>query len=266
MKIAFIGGGNMGEAMLAAILSEKICAPGDITIGEVREERRAYLKDKYLVNVTVENRDAVVGKDVVIMAVKPQTLPDVMAALKGCLQPGQLVLSIIAGVTIGALSLGLDHGCVVRVMPNTPAQVGAGMSAWTAATEVSEVQKNSTRALLGAMGKEIYFEDEEYINMATAVSGSGPAYFFLLAEALVEAGVNIGLSRADAEVMATQTMSGAAKLMQESGKTPAELRKNVTSPGGTTAAAIQTFEIGGFLDLTAKAVAAAYKRAQELAN
>jgi pyrroline-5-carboxylate reductase len=203
---------------------------------------------------------------VIVLAIKPQNLPAVMAGLTGCFGPAQLVLSIIAGARISTLCQGLSHQHVVRAMPNTPAQVGAGISAWTATGNVSQEQRGWARAILGAMGREIYFDDEKYLDMATAVSGSGPAYFFLLAESLVAAAVDIGLPQPEAEEMVLQTMLGSGQLLQKSGKPPAELRRNVTSPGGTTAQAVRVFEEGALADLVREAVRAAYRRAQELGN
>jgi pyrroline-5-carboxylate reductase len=264
MNIAFVGGGNMGGAMLAAILKEGLSTPGSICVGDIREERRQYLRNKYGVEVTASNKEAACRKDVIILAVKPQNLSEVMNELNGYLEPTQLVLSIIAGARINALCQGLSHSCVVRAMPNTPAQIGAGISAWAATAGVNEEQKGWTRTILNAMGREIYFDNEKYLDMATAVSGSGPAYFFLLAESVIDAAERIGLPRKAAEELVLQTMLGSAHLMQESGKTPAELRRNVTSPGGTTAAALQVFDDGRFAELVKEAVAAAYNRAKEL--
>ncbi len=266
MKIAFIGGGNMGEAMLAAVLEGQLSAPESVAVSDVRVEQRQYLKEKYNVAVTGSNKEAVIGKDVVVLAVKPQNLPEVIAELKGSLKPDQLILSIIAGARIDSLSQGLSRRCIVRTMPNTPAQIGAGMSAWTATGDVTGEQKEGARAILGAMGKEIYFNDEKYLDMATAVSGSGPAYFFLLAESMIGAAVDIGIPKDAAEELVLQTMLGSAHLLQEVGKTPSELRRNVTSPGGTTAAALSVLEEGGFSGLVREAVRAAYKRAKELSK
>jgi pyrroline-5-carboxylate reductase len=266
MKIAFIGGGNMGEAMLSAILEKGLSTPEAICVGDVREERRNHLHGKYGVVVAESNKEAAYGKDVVVFAVKPQSLAEVMAGLSGQIKSAQLVLSIIAGARINSLCRGLGHSRVVRSMPNTPAQIGAGISAWTATIEVTEEQRGWARTILGAMGREIYFDDEKYLDMATAVSGSGPAYFFLLAESLIDAAVQIGLPRDNAEELVLQTMIGSAQLIQESGKTPAELRQNVTSPGGTTAAAIGILEEGGFSDLVKEAVRAAHNRAKELGS
>lgn len=266
MKIAFIGGGNMGEAMLSAVLEKGLSAPEAVSLGEVREERRQKLNSQFGVMVTESNREAIVSKDVVILAIKPQNLAEVMAELNGCLEPSQLVLSIIAGARIDSLCRGLSHRRIVRAMPNTPAQVGAGISAWTATAEVTGEQKEQAQTILGAMGKEIYFDDEKYLDIATAVSGSGPAYFFLMAETLVAAAVNIGLPQHEAEELVLQTMVGSAHLIQKSGKTPAELRRNVTSPGGTTAQALRVFEEGGLAGLVGEAVRAAYQRAKELGS
>jgi pyrroline-5-carboxylate reductase len=266
MKIAFIGGGNMGEAILAAVLWKGLSTPEAICVGDISEERRRHLKKQYNVEVTESNREAASNKDIVILAVKPQNLSVVMSELKGCLEPAQLVLSIIAGASISTLCQGLSHRCVVRAMPNTPAQIGLGMSAWTATAEVTEEQKAWARDILNAMGREIYFADEKYLDMATAVSGSGPAYFFLLAEYLMAAAVSIGLPRDAAEEMVLHTMLGSAHLMERSGKPPDELRRNVTSPGGTTAQAVRVFEEGGLADLVREAVRAAYNRAKELGS
>ena len=264
MKIAFIGGGNMGEAIIAALLDKKLAAAGDISVAEVVKERRDYLAKKYGVAVMESGTAAVKGREVIVLAVKPQSLPDVLVALKGALAPAQLVLSIAAGVRIAAISRGLGHEHVVRSMPNTPAQIGWGISGWTATPAVTEKEKGLARAILGAMGHEIYFDDEKYLDMVTAVSGSGPAYCFLFAEALVEAAVNIGLARPEAERLVLQTMLGSAHLLEKSGRPAAELRRNVTSKGGTTERALQVFEKGNFTQLVSEAVKAAFQRATEL--
>ncbi len=266
MKIAFIGGGNMGEAMLTALIEKILCMTDDICVSDVSKERLQYLSNKHGVAVTGNNREAVAGKDVVVLAVKPQSLPEVMAGLKGSLKSNQLVLSIVAGVRISKIGEGLGHKYIVRSMPNTPARIGYGATGWTATAEVSAQQKDSARAILGAMGKEIYFDDEKYLDMVTAVSGSGPAYFFLLAESLIEAAAGIGLPAGEAEELVKQTMLGSAYLLAQSGQSPAELRRNVTSRGGTTEAALKAFADGGFTGLVDKAVRAAYDRAKELGN
>jgi pyrroline-5-carboxylate reductase len=264
MKIAFIGGGNMGEAMLATVLAKALAQPESISVSDVSSSRLEYLKKRYSVTVTPRNPEAVSGKDIVILAVKPQNLAEVMAELRDNLNPAQLILSIIAGAKISTIFLGLNHNAVIRAMPNTPAQIGKGMSVWTATSDVTDQQKQAAKTILGAMGRELYVDDEAYLDMATAVSGSGPAYFFLMVEALVEAAVEIGLPPDMAQELVVQTMLGSGKYIQQSDEPPAELRKKVTSPGGTTAAALAQFEKGAFSDLVRRAVRAAYERAKEL--
>jgi pyrroline-5-carboxylate reductase len=266
MKIAFIGGGNMGEAILASLLGKNFCKPKDISVSELIETRRDYLKQKYAVTVTDNSKEAVNGKDVIVLAVKPQNIGDALAALKGALKPGQLALSIAAGVTIKTIKNGLAHDTIIRSMPNTPAQIGLGITGWTATKETTEEQKAWARTILGAMGKEIYFDNEAALDMVTAVSGSGPAYFYLFAETLIQAAVNIGLDIKDAETLVKQTMLGAANLVNASDKPVAELRRNVTSKGGTTEQALKVFEESGLAATVDKAVKAACRRAKELGN
>ncbi|MCD6453311.1 MAG: pyrroline-5-carboxylate reductase [Dehalococcoidales bacterium] len=266
MRIVFIGGGNMGAAMLVAILDREIAKPADITVSDLEESRRQYLKQEYAVSVTSNNRRAVKNGDVIILAIKPQQLAEVMTELSGQLKGSQLALSIIAGARINTLRSGLNHRRLVRVMPNTPAQIGEGMSVWTATDEVTERQKGWARAILGAMGSEIYVDDEDYIDMATAVSGSGPGYVFRFAEAMIDAAIALGFSEDIARELVSQTMLGSVHFMQQSGKPAAELRRMVTSPGGTTAEALAQFDRGQFTEVVKQAVRAAYHRARELGN
>jgi len=264
MKLAFIGGGNMGEAILAALLEKKRAIPAAVTVSDVSQERRSYLARQYGVTVTDDNTEAVRDKDVVILAVKPQQLPDVMHSLKGWLTGTQLVLSIAAGVRTSKIVDGLKQARVVRAMPNTPAQIGEGVTGWTCTASVTPQQKEQARTILGSMGKELYFDDEGALDMVTAVSGSGPAYVFAFTEALAAAGEKIGLEPEQAAELALRTVTGAARLMETSGKTPAELRRAVASKGGTTEKALTAFETGGLDALVAYAVRAAYDRAREL--
>jgi pyrroline-5-carboxylate reductase len=266
MKISIIGGGNMGEAMLSAVLARGLSSKEVLTASDISQTRREYLKQKYGITVIDDNRQAVGKGDVVVLAIKPQNLAEVMVGLKGAFNSPQLVVSIIAGARINTLCQGLSYRQVVRVMPNTPAQVGEGMSVWTATSEVTEEQMKWAGSILGTMGRELYVEDEKCIDMATAVSGSGPAYVFLLAEALASAAVKIGLSYDVARELVEQTVLGAAKFMQHSDKLPAELRRMVTSPGGTTAAALARLEEGRFTELITEAVTAAYRRSIELGS
>ncbi|MCD6299965.1 MAG: pyrroline-5-carboxylate reductase [Dehalococcoidales bacterium] len=264
MRIAFIGGGNMGEAILSAVLTKRLSTPQAISVSDISDARCQHLKQKYGVATMGDNPKAIDGADVVILAVKPQNLTGVMAGLNGQFKPNQLVLSIIAGAKIDTLRQGLNHRRIVRVMPNTPAQIGEGMSAWTATAEVSEQQKEWAGSILGAMGREIYVDDEKYIDMVTAVSGSGPAYVFLFIEALVDAALHIGLPRDIVQELVLQTVLGSGHFLQKSDKEAAELRKMVTSPGGTTAEALKVLEKGRFTELIKQAVTAAYNKAKRL--
>ena len=254
----------MGEAMLSAILEKGLAVPRDISVSDPSQERRKYLGEKYEVLATGDNRVAAEGGEVVVLAVKPQTLAAVLAELQGQFKSSQLVLSIIAGATINTLHNGLKHNRIIRVMPNTPAQIGEGMSVWTTTPEVTRKQKEWASSILQAIGKEIYVDNEKYLDMATAISGSGPAYFFLFVEALVDAGVKMGFNREVAQELVLQTMVGSGHLISKSGKSPAELRRMVTSPGGTTAEALLVLDKGGFTDLVLQAVKAAYDKARQL--
>ena len=266
MKIAFIGGGNMGEAILAAVLDKHLTTVQSVTVSDVSLERRQYLEQQYDIAVTDDNRRAAAGAGVVVLAIKPQNLAEVMVELKGMLAPKQLVLSIIAGVRLDTICQGLRHRAVVRAMPNTPAQIGKGMTVWTTTEEVTEQQRELASSILGVMGHEIAVGSEDQVDMATAISGSGPAYLFLFVEALVDAAVQLGFSLEIAQELVLTTVLGSGQLIEESGREPAELRRMVTSPGGTTAEAVSELEKGNFSDLIARAVRAAYERARQLGS
>ncbi len=263
MKIGFIGGGNMGEAIIKSLLAKGVARPDDITISDVSEARRDILKKKYRIKNVSSNKEAVKGAEVVVLAIKPQEMSKVLPELKG-LSAKQLVLSIIAGATIDTLEEGLGHSLIVRSMPNMPAQVGEGMTVWTATAEVNQKQKDMAQSILAAMGKEIFVSSEKYIDMATALSGSGPAYVFLIIEALVDAGVHIGMPRDMAEKLVIQTVLGSTRALEVMGKHPAELKNMVTSPGGTTSEGLLQLETGGLRSLLLKAVIAAYNKSKAL--
>jgi pyrroline-5-carboxylate reductase len=203
---------------------------------------------------------------VLLLAVKPQEFAAVAAGLKGQLTAQQTVLSIMAGVPIARISEGLGSRAVVRAMPNTAAFVGQAMSVWTASEAVSEQGRAAVAKLLGAVGRELQVSDEKYLDMATAVNGSGPGFIFLFLEAFIDGAVHVGLRRDVAEQLATQTLLGAATMALELGKHPAELRNMVTSPGGTTAAGLQVLEDIGLRGAIIDAVEAAYERARELSG
>jgi pyrroline-5-carboxylate reductase len=266
MKIAFIGSGNMGEAMISALISTDAAGKDAVRACDIDETRRNAIQSRYGVSCSDDAGAAIDGCDVVVLSIKPQVLPDAMTALKGNLKPEQLVVSIVAGAKLDTIVKGLGHDRVVRVMPNTPAQVGQGMSAWTATGAVSPGQKDMARTLLRAMGREVYFADEKFIDMATAISGSGPAYVFLFMEALTDAAVHIGLPRDAAKELVTQTILGSAHLALASGRHPAELKNAVTSPGGTTAEGLLQLEEGGMRAIIAQAVIAAYEKAKALGS
>ncbi len=264
MKIAFIGGGNMGEAMLSAVISRGIAKPSDVKVSDISEDRRKYLSGKYGVTATASNSDAVSGADVVVLAVKPQSLPSVTPGLQGKIGADQLVISIIAGATVTRLTSSLGHNCLIRTMPNTPAQIGEGVTVWIATPSVTSKQKEMAKSILSVMGKEIEVADEDYLNMATAVSGSGPAYVFLFMEALDAAAKQIGLPPEIARELVFRTVVGSAKYAEKSGRELADLRRAVTSPGGTTAEALAVFEKGNFTKLIADGVVAACNKSRAL--
>ncbi|MBM3150466.1 MAG: pyrroline-5-carboxylate reductase, partial [Chloroflexi bacterium] len=228
MKIGFVGGGVMGEAIIKGVLAKGVARPVDIVVSDISKARRDLLNKQYGVKAVTDNRQAVDGAEVVVLAIKPQELHKVLGELKG-LTAKQLIISIVAGATLDTLCQGLGGEYVVRTMPNMPAQIGEGMTVWTATPEVSESQKGMAQSILAALGGELYVSAEKYIDMATAVSGSGPAYVFLIIEALTDAGVHIGLPRDMAEKMVIQTVLGSARSVKATGKHPAELKNRVTS-------------------------------------
>ena len=264
MKITIIGGGAMGEAMIRGVLAKGSLSPQDISVCDIDTSRLEILKKTYNIKPGKNYASALKDAELVVLAVKPQNLSVLLPDLKGLVKKGQLVLSIIAGAKIDTIARGIDHYQIVRAMPNTPAQIGVGITAWTASGKVTSKQKKLSQTILDALGEEIYVADERYIDMATAVSGSGPAYIFYMIEGLIDAAVRIGLPRETAGELVLETVLGAALLAKQTSQSPQELRKKVTSPGGTTAAGIAELESGKFKELLASAVAAAHKRAKEL--
>ena len=262
-KIVFIGPGVMAEAIIAGLLRQKLAKPENITASGPRTERGEQLQKKYGIKAITDNISAVSHADVVVLSVKPQRLSEVMKGLKG-IHPDALVLSIIAGANIRKISTGLKHKSVVRSMPNTPGQIGEGITVWTSSKEVTQEQQETARAILGALGDEVYVEDESYLDMATALSGSGPAYVFLFTEALIDAGVHMGFPRRIAEQLVLQTIKGSVSYYHQAERHPATLRNQVTSPGGTSAEALYYLEKAGFRTAISRAVWAAYQRSLEL--
>lgn len=263
-RLAFIGCGVMAEAIIAGLLRKKLVGPEQISGSHPRQARREEMHVKYGVEMFENNRDAIIDSSVFVLAVKPQRLHRVLEELKGALVKEQLVVSIVAGAKIATIAEELLHASIVRAMPNTPAQIGEGVTAWTASAEVSETQERQVCAMLEALGKAVHVENEHQIDMATALSATGPTYIFLMMEALIDAGVHMGFSRHVAQELVHQMMLGAVLFARESHKHPAELRNMVTSPGGTSAEAIYQMEKGSLRTVLSKAVWAAYQRAESL--
>ncbi|MBA2521445.1 MAG: pyrroline-5-carboxylate reductase [Chloroflexia bacterium] len=263
-RLAFIGAGVMAEAMIAGLLKHGLVSPGQVVASHPRADQRHRLRERLGIETVEENVAAATGADLVLLTIKPQVQAGVMRQLHGKLEPRQVAASVIAGASIGTLGRGLGHRAIVRIMPNTPAQIGDGMSVWTATPEVDEAQRERVKLILGALGEELWVEDEKYVDMATALSGTGPTYVFLMMEALIDAGVHMGFPRRIAERIVLQTVAGSANFAKASGKHMAELRNMVTSPGGTSADAIYQMEKGGLRTVYSRAVYAAYQRTQAL--
>lgn len=264
-KIAFIGSGVMAEAMIVGILKHDLYKPEQIHCSDPLPARGDFLRERYQVVATTDNLSAAEGAETVVLSIKPQVLAEVLGEMSGKLKPGQLVISIVAGATSKNIGDLLSHHAVVRVMPNTPARIGEGMSVWTRTREVGEADAERARTLLAALGKEIYVEHESDLDMATALSGTGPAYVFLFMEALVDAGVHMGFPRRIAQELVLQTVKGSVDFAIQANSTHlAELRNQVTSPGGTTAEALYQMEKGGLRMILSKAVYSAYQKSKFL--
>ncbi len=265
-RLAFIGAGVMAESMISGLAARGLVPPDRIVASHPRADRRARLVERFGIAVEEGNREAAEGADLVFLTVKPQVLSGVMKQLHGRLDRDQVAVSVIAGAPISSLSRGLGHGAIVRVMPNTPAQIGQGMMVWTSTPDVEPARQAQVKAALAALGQELWVEDEKYVDMATALSGTGPTFVFLMMEALIDAGVHMGFPRRIAEQIVLQTVSGSVEFARDSGKHMAELRNMVTSPGGTSAEAIYQMEKGGLRTVFSRAVYAAYQRTQTLAK
>ncbi len=264
MKVGIVGAGVMAEAMITGLLADKAVRPADLVASHPRRERRTALGAQHGISVVARNRDAVADADIVVLAVKPQMLRSVMRELGPVLADGQVVLSIVAGATLKTLATGLAHAAVVRAMPNTPAQIRKGIAVWTASPACSAAQRDRARAVLRALGDERQVDDEDFVAMATALSGTGPTYLFAVMEALVDAGVHLGFPRDLAHDLVAETLVGSSEYAAASNLHPAQLRNAVTSPGGTSAAAIYELEKGRLRTVLSDAVWAAYRRTTEL--
>lgn len=250
----------MAEAMIKGIFNADIASPNDILVGEPIEQRRDYLTRTYGLSAKLSNKSVIDSSDIVVLAVKPQNLPESMEDISDSLTTTQVVLSIIAGVPIGTLTTELGHAAVIRAMPNTPGQIGSGMTVWTSSNEVPDTGIQISRDILRTLGEELHVPDEKMVDMATAVSASGPAYVFLFIEAMIDASVYLGMPRNIARKLVLQTVSGSTHLVQETDKHPAVLRDLVTSPGGTTAEALLVLENSGFRASIMKAISSAFDK------
>lgn len=262
--IATVGTGVMAESMIAGLLRGGSVRPASIVASHPRPERREELAAAHGIRTTASNVEAIAGADIVILAIKPQMLARVGREIGPKLTDGQLVISVIAGATSAALVAALGHRQVVRSMPNTPAQIGKGMTVWYATDETTAPQRAQASAILEALGNQIQVEDEKFVAMATAVSGTGPTYTFLVMEALIDAAVHLGFPRHVAHDLVLETLEGSAAFARQSAAHPAVLRNMVTSPGGTSAAALHELESGRLRTVLSEAVWAAYRRTNEL--
>jgi pyrroline-5-carboxylate reductase len=264
--IATVGSGVMAEAMIAGLLRGALVAPTQVIASHPRSERRDQLEREYGIRVVADNVDAIRDADVVLFAIKPQMLGRVGREIGPHLRRGQLVLSVIAGATTAALIGTLGHDQVIRAMPNTPARLGKGMTVWYPTPETTPEQREQAGTLLGALGAQLEVDDEKFVAMATAVSGTGPTYVFLVMEALIDAAVHLGFPRHVAHDLVIETLEGSTLFAKQSGMHPAELRNMVTSPGGTSAAALHELESGRLRTVLSEAVWAAYRRTVELGD
>jgi pyrroline-5-carboxylate reductase len=265
-SIAFIGAGNMGEALIRGLLSTKTVAASRIIAADVRAERLDFFGRTFGVRVASDNAEAVKPADIIVLAVKPQQMSDVLASLASVATGTKLFISIAAGVTTARIERELGgQARVIRVMPNTPALVGAGAAAVAKGAHATDEDVIAAEAILSAVGITAHV-NEELLDAVTALSGSGPAYVFLVTEAMIKAGVAAGLDEGLARKLAVQTVLGAAKLMAESGEAPAGLRRKVTSPGGTTEAALKVLSERKLEEIFAEAIRAAEKRSRDLSG
>ncbi len=265
-SLATVGTGVMAESIIAGLIRGNLVTPDQVVASHPRPERRDELAREHGIRVTASNVEAATGADVIILAVKPQMVARVGREIGPHLVPGQLVLSVIAGATTTALEGLLGHRELVRSMPNTPAQLGRGMTVWYATPETTAEHRAQAKALLSSLGAEIEVDDEKFVAMATAVSGTGPTYVFLVMEALVDAAVHLGFPRHVAHDLVVETLEGSALFAKQSGAHPAVLRNMVTSPGGTSAAALHELESGRLRTVLSEAVWAAYRRTVELGD
>jgi pyrroline-5-carboxylate reductase len=265
-RIATVGSGVMAEAIIAGLLRGGLVEQGQVVASHPRPERRDALQHEYGIRTVATNAEAVADADVILLGLKPQMLDRVGREIGPHLRRGQLVLSVMAGATTAAMIGILGHDQVVRSMPNTPARLGRGVTVWYASPATTEEQRAQAATLLGALGIQLQVDDEKMVAMATAVSGTGPTYVFLVMEALIDAAVHLGFPRHIAHDLVIETLEGSTVFAKQSGMHPAELRNMVTSPGGTSAAALHELESGRLRTVLSEAVWAAFRRTVELGD
>jgi pyrroline-5-carboxylate reductase len=254
LRFAFIGSGIMAEAMISTLLNKELVKPENLNAAGPRVERGEELQARYGIVPFTDNSMAVFDADIIILSVKPQKLSSVLQTLDGSIKHSALIITIVAGASINKIRSGLGHDSIVRAMPNTPAQIGAGITVWTK-------QLDQTKKIISALGEEVFLEDEANLDMATALSGTGPAYVYLFMEALIDSGVHLGFSRRIAEQLVIKTIQGSIEFYTKSDLHLSALRNAVTSPGGTSAEALYFLDEAGF-----RAVWAAYERTLELGS
>ncbi len=265
-RLTIIGGGNMGETMAASLIESKTLSARAITVVDLNANRLAQLQRRYKVQTEQEISRAVAKANIVILAVKPQHCQRVMELAGQHLSDSALVISIMAGVPLQALRSRLKHKRIIRAMPNTPAKIQEGITAWIATGQVTAAQKKAAKLIFSSFGKQLEVKKEDLIDVATAVSGSGPAYVFAFAEYMIEAGHKLGLTKEQSTLLVKQTVRGAALLLDESEDDAATLREKVTSKKGTTAAALKVFRSERLGARVGKGLRAAYKRAKDLSR
>lgn len=262
-QLGIIGGGVMTEAILSRLLTQEVCSPGQVKVSDIANERLDYLVTRYQIEGFTDNIVVASSSQVLLLAIKPQIFANVAKPLASAVPTGCLVISILAGVPLGTLELAFPESPVVRVMPNTPATVGAGISAIAAGAHADQTHLDLAHQLFSAVG-QVVAVPESLMDAVTGLSGSGPAYVALVLEALTDGGVSVGLPRPIAAQLALQTLLGTAKLVDETGLHPAQLKDQVTSPGGTTIAGVAALEQAGLRSALINAVQAAYRRSCEL--
>ena len=266
--IGFVGSGNMAEALIKGVIAANVYSPGNVFVSDIRAERLKFLAGKYNVIVCEENSELAAKVETVVLSVKPQSMTEALESIKDSIGTDKLVISIAAGIKVANITAVLGDIAVVRVMPNTPALIGEGASALFA-NDKAKPMLEKAMAIFSAVGKAVVVDDEDLIDTVTAVSGSGPAYYFLLMEEMIKAGVQLGLPEDVAKDLVLQTAKGAGLLAvaaDKNGESPAELRRKVTSPGGTTEAALKIFAEGRISELISAAITRARDRGRELAK